>query len=322
MPAERKPPARAAQNVRRSAAKFPSSPWAGLSRRDFFCEDANLRDLIERAMVYVQAGVCLHLSGPAGLGKTTLALHIAEERGRPVSFMAGNQWLNASDFIGREVGHTSRTVIDTYIQSVRRTDAESRANWKGSILAEAMHNGHTLVYDEFTRASPEANALLLSVLEEGILITADRAAQQTRIEAHPEFRVLLTSNPHDYAGVNGTPDALMDRVVTLSVPEPTSERVVEIVSARTGLDAKTAARIVSLVDQTAGLSDTRYASRLRSCLMIGRIAGYFKQQRALNDSRLDEIVRDVLSGRGHGGASVTALAHPVSPKPQTRKVGT
>jgi gas vesicle protein GvpN len=307
MPAKRNTPASAAPRSRRPVAQAPRSPWAGLSRSDCFFEDASQRDLITRATAYVQAGVCLHLSGPAGLGKTTLALRIAEELGRPVAFMVGNQWLGASDFIGREVGQTTRTVIDTYIQSVRRTDAETRADWKGSILAEAMRNGHTLVYDEFTRASPEANALLLSVLEEGVLITADRAAQQSRIEAHPEFRVILTSNPNDYTGVNGAPDALMDRVLTLPVPEPTAERLAGIVAARTGLDTKTAARIVARVDEAGVTPDPRHGSRLRTNLMIARIAAFFQRDRALSDERLAEIVRDVLQGRGHGAPTVTPL---------------
>lgn len=327
MTANRKTPVRAAQKAKHRPTDPAPSPWAGLSRRDGFYDDPDQRDLISRALTYIEAGVCLHLSGPAGLGKTTLALRIAEDLGRPVAFMTGNQWLNASDFTGREVGQTTRTVVDTYIQSVRRTDAESRADWKNSILAEAMRRGHTLVYDEFTRASSEANAMLLSVLEEGVLITADRAAQFTRLEAHPDFRVVLTSNPHDYVGVNGAPDALMDRVLTLPLPEPSIQQLIGIVCTRTGLDADTAGRIVSLVDATPAVQDPRHGSRLRAALMIARIAAHLRRNKQLDTDKLSEISRDVLLGRSQSGAAVTTLAraNAVGAQPvgvRTRKVAT
>jgi len=77
--------------------------------------------------------------------------------------MTGNAWLSSGDFIGGAVGTTASIVVDTYIQSVKRTEKQTRTDWADSILARAMEQGHTLIYDEFTRASPEANTALLSV---------------------------------------------------------------------------------------------------------------------------------------------------------------
>jgi gas vesicle protein GvpN len=276
----------------------PRSPWAGLSRKDSFFEDDAIRALLQRAETYVAAGTCLHLSGPAGLGKTTLAMLVAERIGRPVSFMTGNQWLEASDMIGREVGESTRTVVDKYIQSVRRTDTEVRADWRASILALSMQNGYTLVYDEFTRASPEANSVLLSVMEEGVLVTTDRASKRSYIEAHPDFRIILTSNPHDYIGVNGAPDALLDRMVTLSVPRPSARTMAGIIALRSGLDPVTSKRIVALVQSVQKKDQTVHGSQLRAALSIARIATHMKHAGPLGDDALAMVATDVLAGRG------------------------
>lgn len=278
--------------VANDLAQAPS-PWPGLSRQSQFFEDEGLKRLVGRALAYVEAGVPLHLCGAAGMGKTTIALRIAENLGRPVSFMAGNQWLDASDFIGREVGKTTRTVVDKYIQSVRRTDAEERADWRDAILADAMRRGRVLVYDEFTRASPEANSILLSVLEEGVLVTTDRASGRSLIEAHPAFRIILTSNPHDYIGVNGAPDALLDRMVTLPMPPPSDQTIHGILMRRTKIKREAATRIISLVN-TGGHGD---ASKLRRALLIARIAAHVGHGRNVSADTLKQIATDVLDGR-------------------------
>ena len=40
--------------------------------------------ICHRALSYLQAGFACHLQGSAGTGKTTLAMHIARQRGLPV----------------------------------------------------------------------------------------------------------------------------------------------------------------------------------------------------------------------------------------------
>lgn len=281
------------------AVTRPVNPWQGLSRKDRFFEDEETAALRARITSYVQAGVCVNLSGCAGLGKTTLALRIAEEIGRPISFMAGNQWLTTRDFIGREVGHTERTVVDKYVQSVRRTETESRIDWKSAILATSMLRGYTLVYDEFTRASPAANSALLSVLEEGILVATDRASDRSYITAHSDFRIILTSNPEDYAGVQRAPDAIMDRVVGFRLQEPSIERLTGIIRVQTGLDAKTATRISGLVHALrAPKADRSGYSELRTALLIARIAAHQIRAGQLTEAELARIACDVLRGRG------------------------
>jgi AAA+ superfamily predicted ATPase len=66
-----------------------------------------------------------------------------------------------------------------------------------------MLEGHTVVYDEFTRARADAKKALLSALEERILILSNPARTQRRVRADPVFRAILTSNREEYAGAAG-----------------------------------------------------------------------------------------------------------------------
>ncbi len=283
-----------------AAASVSVNPWPGLSRKESFYEDEATAKTLARIIDFVQAGVCVNLSGHAGLGKTTLALRAAEEIGRPVSFMTGNQWLTTRDFIGREVGQTERTLVDRYVQSVRRTESESRADWKSAILATSMLRGYTLVYDEFSRASPEANAALLSVIEEGVLVSTDRASDRSYITAHPDFRIILTSNPHDYAGVKSVPDAMLDRVVTLRLEDLSLETMAGIVTLRTGLDPDTATRVCRVVLglQAPSQGESRGVSALRTAMMIAKVVVHRIRSGTLAHEDLVSIIHDVAKGRG------------------------
>jgi nitric oxide reductase NorQ protein len=275
-----------------------ASPWTGLARgRSFFVDDA-IRALSEKAIFYAQAGACVHFRGMAGSGKTSLALHVAEALGRPVTFLAGNDWLTSSDFIGREIGQSSVAVVDRYVQSVRRTETMTRSEWGESALAAAMERGHTLVYDEFTRASPQANSTLLSVLEEGVLMITDAASDKTCVRAHPNFRVLLTSNPHDYVGVNSAPDAMLDRVLTLQIEEPSQDTLTGIVAQRSGLDAAAARRVVRLVQAVRCNTDVPTLGSMRTSLLIARILAFAPGGERARQDMLATIAADVLAGRG------------------------
>ena len=51
-----------------------------------------------------------------------------------------------------------------------QTEEDMVQRWVDHRLSTACREGYTLVYDEFTRSKPEANNVLLSVLEERLLI--------------------------------------------------------------------------------------------------------------------------------------------------------
>lgn len=279
------------------ADQGPPTPWLGLNRENSFFENEEILNLLKRGLFYARSGVPIHFQGTAGRGKTALALEIARRLGRKVSVVAGNDWLGADDLIGREVGQRTSSVVDKYVQRVRRSETVQRYDWQSSVLADAMENGHTLVYDEFTRSSAKANGILLSVLEEGVLLSTNPLAENGCITAHRDFRIILTSNPSDYAGLNESPDALMDRMVTFRLSRYSPQTESGIVAARTGLDLEVSRRIVSLVHDLFGRQEETACS-MRAAIMIAQIAAMRLQSASLSDALLSQIAADVLNGRG------------------------
>lgn len=265
-------------------------------RTDLF-EDEDLRSIQSRALLYLQAGVPVHLRGPAGTGKTTLALNIAAHLGRPVALVTGDHGMTSADLLGREIGTSESHVRDRYVHSVTRRETVTRASWIDSILTRALARGWTLVYDEFTRAPAAANNVLLSALEERVLVITNPVRGARHVRAHPEFRAIFTSNPAEYAGVMDAPDALVDRLVTFDLGWCTAETEAGIVTSRSGLAERDAAAVVALVRTLRAKADTSQPPSLRTAIMIGRLMQATGAAADGGDSRYVQICLDVLGGR-------------------------
>ena len=271
-------------------------------REDLYL-DGELRSIQSRAVAYLRAGAPVHFRGPAGAGKTTLALDVAARLGRPVSLVTGDSRMSSADLIGREVGLNARRLEDRYVQRVVKTATETRVAWADSVLTEAMIEGHTLVYDEFTRAPAEANNALLSALEERILILSNPARAQRYVRAHPEFRAILTSNPEEYAGVTAAPDALFDRMVTFDLGWGSEDAEAGIVARRTGCKRPDAERIVRIVRALRADCEGATPISLRAAIIIGRLVAALGAEASPRDARFVQICLDVLESRAPRGSS-------------------
>ena len=215
---------------------------------DGFVITPQVEELIQRASAYLKAGYPINFSGPAGTGKTTLALHVAAKSGRPVMLIHGDDEFGSSDLVGNDMGYRKNRLVDQYVHSVLKEEETMRTLWIDNRLTTACRYGHTLVYDEFTRSRPEANNVLLSVLGEEILnLPKLRYAGEGYLKVDPAFRAIFTSNPEEYAGIHKSQDALMDRLITIHVDYFDRETEVAITAARSGVSADDAGRVVDLV---------------------------------------------------------------------------
>ncbi|MEM1264660.1 MAG: AAA family ATPase [Pseudomonadota bacterium] len=266
------------------------------ARADLYLE-GELHSIVSRAMVYLRAGLAVHFRGPAGVGKTTLALRIADLMQNGHLLVTGDDALTSGDLVGRELGYATRAVHDTYIHSVRRTETETRSAWVDSVLTRAMVEGRTLVYDEFTRASAAANNALLTALEERVLVISNPARGARHVIAHPEFRVIFTSNPLEYAGTNRAPDALLDRMITFDLIELSAETEAQMLIRRTGLEADHARQIVALLRQLKCRSEAGGGGSLRPGMMIARILRSERIAPDPTDGRFVQVCLDILGSR-------------------------
>jgi gas vesicle protein GvpN len=250
-----------------------------------------------RALRYLQSGFSVHLRGCAGVGKTTLALHLADLLTRPIMLMYGDDDSKSSDLIGAQSGYTRKKVVDNFIHSVMKVEDEMKHTWVDSRLTLACREGFTLVYDEFNRSRPEVNNVLLSALEEKLLVLPPTSNQTDYIRVSPHFRAILTSNPEEYCGVHSTQDALMDRLVTINMPEPDELTQQEILIQKTEIERSSASFIVRLVRSFRQRTGGEKASGLRSCLVIAKVCKEHNIPVMPEDAEFRDICSDVLLSR-------------------------
>lgn len=268
--------------VPEASAGFVSSPY--------------VERLTERALTYLGIGYPVHLAGFAGTGKTTIAFHIAARLGRPVVLIHGDDEFAGSDLIGRDVGYRKSKLIDNYIHSVLRAEENMRVLWMENRLTTACRDGYTLIYDEFNRSRPEANNVLLSVLEERMLsLPMLGKLQGGYLEVHPEFRAIFTSNPEEYAGAHSTPDALLDRRITMSLGHYDRESEVKIAMARSGIGRRDAETVVDVVRELRKVGVNNHRPTLRASIAIASILARRGAHARLDDDSFQWACRDVLN---------------------------
>lgn len=265
-------------------------------RTDFVMTE-EIAAVAQRALTYLQSGFPVHFRGPAGTGKTTLALHMAAQIGRPVLLMSGDDEFSTSDLVGGKNGQRHKKVVDRYIHSVLKYEESTTPFWTDNRLTTACRKGYTLVYDEFTRSRPEANNILLNVLEERMLILPASSGTENYIRVHPDFRVIFTSNPTEYVGVHSTQDALLDRMITLDLAFYGADTEAEIVATKAGLNLSEARRIVSLVRALRDSGAYDHTPTMRAAVMIGRLAAVQNVQVSTADEGFVLLCLDVLASK-------------------------
>jgi gas vesicle protein GvpN len=249
---------------------FPAPVWPEPSEK--FVLTPQLEGLVQRASAYLRAGYPVNLAGPAGTGKTTLALHLAAQLRQPVTLIHGDDEFGSSDLVGSDQGYRRSKLIDNFIHSVVKTEETLKTLWADNRLTTACRHGHVLIYDEFTRSRPEANNVLLSVLGERLLNLPKRGpGGEGYLEVHPAFRAIFTSNPQEYAGVHPTQDALLDRLITITMDHYDRQTEVAITASGGGVGEGMAEQIIELVHHVRKRGLCGQHSSIRAAVMIARV---------------------------------------------------
>jgi nitric oxide reductase NorQ protein len=263
---------------------------------DGFIMTPYLEDLMKHALSYLEVGYAIHFAGPSGTGKTTLAFHVASKLGRPVILIHGDDEFGSSDLVGKDSGYRKSKLVDNYIHSVVRTEENMNTVWVDNRLTTACQNGYTLVYDEFSRSRPEANNALLSVLEEKILNLPQLGRKgEGYLDVHPDFHAIFTSNPEEYAGVHKTQDALMDRLITISLGHFDRETEIQVTMARSGIGHQDGTTIVDIVRELRLIGVNNHRPTIRACIAIAQILVHCGGHAKIEDPIFQWVCRDVLN---------------------------
>ncbi|MFB6283145.1 MAG: gas vesicle protein GvpN [Halobacteria archaeon] len=222
------------ERIQKKGGSTETSPDSTSTMQDFeigssFVETQAVIEFKERLKRWMEANYPIHLIGPTGCGKTSMALNVAKERDRPVVWINGDADLDTSDLVGEYSGKEQYSVQDKYIHNVQKSKQIINDRWVDNPLTIAVEEGATLVYNEFSRTKPAANNVLLSIFEEGVLELPEKHGESRYVEVHPEFRSILISNPIEYAGVHRPQDALLDRLIGIYMDFYDFETEVKIV---------------------------------------------------------------------------------------------
>jgi len=261
-----------------------------------FVETKYIKDITKRAISYIKAGFPVHFRGVSGTGKTTLAMHIASKINRPVVLIHGDEEFTTSDLVGGEHGYRFKKVVDRFVSRVLKVEEDMVKRWVDNRLTIACKYGFTLIYDEFTRSRPEANNILLSILQEKLMdLPVGRDSQDPYLRVDPDFTAIFTSNPEEYAGVHRSQDALRDRMITMDLDHFDYETEVEIVRAKTRLSKNNVKKIVNIVRALRDSGKCEFAPTVRGCIMIGKTLKVEKRTPSREDSEFLKICQDILA---------------------------
>ena len=260
-----------------------------------FVETKYVKDITKRALSYINAGFPVHFRGPSGTGKTTFAMHLASKIGRPVVMIHGDEEFTTSSLVGGEYGYRVRKVVDRFISRVYKMEEDLVKHWVDNRLTIACRNGYTLLYDEFTRSRPEANNILLSILQEKIMDMPAGREGEPYLKVDPNFTAIFTSNPEEYAGVHRSQDALRDRMVTMDLDFFDYETEVAITQAKSKLSRKDVEIIVNIVRGLRESEKCEYAPTIRSCIMIAKTIKVQNSTISRNNSAFILACQDILT---------------------------
>ena len=235
-----------------------------------FVETKYVKDITNRTISYIKAGFPVHLRGPSGTGKTTLAMHVSTKIGRPVVMIHGDEEFTTSDLVGGEYGYRFRKVVDRFVSRVLKVEEDMVKRWVDNRLTVACKYGFTLIYDEFTRSRPEANNILLSILQEKMMDLPSGRGEDPYLSVDPDFTAIFTSNPEEYAGVHRSQDALRDRMITMDLDHFDFDTEVAITKAKSKLSDKHAEIIVNIVRGLRESGKCEFAPTIRGCIMIAK----------------------------------------------------
>ncbi len=262
-----------------------------------FVETQQVKDLEHRILLWIKLGYPIHLVGPTGCGKTTLAMNVAKSLGRPVVWINGDESVTTADLIGGYSQIEQQTVRDRFIHNVYKDLDIMKADWQDNPLTLACKFGYTLVYNEFSRSRAAANNVLLSVFEEKILELPTMFGGERYVKVHPNFNAIMTSNSVEYAGIHRPQDALLDRMIGIHMDFYDKDTEVEIIKAHAKISESEAEKIVNIVRGLRGKVSVGERPGTRAAVMVAQGLESLIANGGCSKTDFEQLVMDSIANK-------------------------
>ena len=190
----------------------------------------------------------LLLKGPTGTGKSRFVEYMAAKLNKPLITVACHEETSATDLIGRFLLKGSETV------------------WHDGPLTKAVKEGAIIYLDEIAEARPDVIVAIHPLTDHRREIYIDKLG--ITIKAHPDFMLVASFNPGYQRSFKELKPSTKQRFVALHFTYPAEEIEREIIVNETGVDDKTAKKLVKIANKIRNLTELGLTETVSTRLLV------------------------------------------------------
>lgn len=223
---------------------------------------------LEKALMATYAGKHVLFEGPVGVGKTVLAVALAEYFNRGFFRVDGDE------------RYTEHKLVGWFDPSTVIPKGYSWESFISGPLVQAMSEGAFLFINELNRMPEGTQNVLLPAMDERQIIVPKIGT----ITAKPSFLVIATQNPEDYVGTSRISEALMDRFVWIPLYYQTLEEEVKIIRKETGCkNDENILTAINIIRRTREDPDIRRGASVRGAVDLTALISTYSSEKFVED---------------------------------------
>ncbi len=211
----------------------------------YYLEQNNECELFDAA---ASMNLPILIKGPTGCGKTRFIEYMGEKLNRKVYTVVCHDDLSAADLVGRHLINENGTY------------------WSDGPLTKAVREGGICYLDEIIEARKDTTVVLHSLADYRRVLPIDRTGEV--IEAHPDFMLVVSYNPGYQNVLKGMKPSTKQRFISLEFTYPNEEVEQKVVIKESGVDEKTAKKLVSIATEIRKLDDTDIQEAVSTRLLV------------------------------------------------------
>ena len=175
------------------------------------------------------------IKGPTGCGKTRFVEHMAWKLERPLVTVSCHDDLTSSDLTGRWIVKGDET------------------HWVDGPLAAAVRIGAICYLDEIVEARQDTTVVIHPLADDRRILSLERKGEL--LHAANGFQLVMSFNPQHQHAMKQLKPSTRQRFVTITFDYPRPAAEATIVVTETGIDRKTADKLVALATKVRRLRD-------------------------------------------------------------------